>query len=344
MNVELFQEEARGRSIKLASLFAALVFLTFIISMNTGTFSMNPFEVLKTLVGAGSDKQNLVLFELRLPRMVIAILVGAGLAVSGAILQGISRNGLSDPGILGINAGAGLAVILFVCFYPHRNMAPPFVMPFLALIGAGATAFLIYVLSYKKNHGISPTRLLLVGIAVAAGISAATIILTLKLDPRNLEFVVTWQLGDLWGTNWMFVLALLPWILLFIPFVFWKANVLNILSLHEQIAGGLGLSIERERIYLLIAAVALAASCVATGGGIGFIGLLGPHIARRLVGPKHQFMLPLTAMVGSFIVLVADTIARSVMENTELPVGVVVSLLGAPYFIYLLIKSSKKSI
>src|SRR5699024_277422 len=218
------------------------------------------------------------LFDLRLPRMVIAILVGAGLAISGAILQGISRNGLSDPGILGINAGAGLAVILFVCFYPHRSMATPFIMPFLALIGASATAFLIYILSYKRHHGISPTRLLLVGIAVAAGISAVTIVLTLKLDPRNLEFVVTWQMGDLWGSNWLFVLALLPWIVLLTPFVIWKANVLNILSLHEQIAGGLGLSIEKERIYLLMAAVALAAASVAIGGGIGFIGLLGPHI------------------------------------------------------------------
>lgn len=344
MKVDLFQDEKRKRSIKMTVIFAILVFLAFIVSMNTGTYHMNPIEVLQTLFGAGTDKQNLVLFDLRLPRMVIAILVGAGLAISGAILQGISRNGLSDPGILGINAGAGLAVILFVCFYPHRSMAPPFIMPFLALIGASATAFLIYILSYKRHHGISPTRLLLVGIAVAAGISAVTIVLTLKLDPRNLEFVVTWQMGDLWGSNWLFVLALLPWIVLLIPFVIWKANVLNILSLHEQIAGGLGLSIEKERIYLLMAAVALAAASVAIGGGIGFIGLLGPHIARRLVGPKHQFMLPLTAMVGSFIVLVADTIARSIMENTELPVGVIVSLLGAPYFLYLLIKSSKTTI
>lgn len=343
MKDDLFQEGRRSRSVQMIIIFSVLVFLAFIVSMNTGTFSMNPSEVLKTLVGSGSLKQNLVLFDLRLPRMVIAILVGAGLAISGAILQGISRNGLSDPGILGINAGAGLAVILYVSFFPHRNMASPFIMPFLALIGAGLTAFLIFILSYRKNHGLSPTRLLLVGIAVAAGISAVTIIMTLKLDPRNLEFVVTWQMGDLWGADWKFVLALLPWIAILIPFVIWKANVLDILSLHEQIAGGLGLSIDRERIYLLIAAVALAASSVATGGAIGFVGLLGPHIARRLVGPKHRFMLPLTAMVGALIVLVADTIARSIMENTELPVGVIVSLLGAPYFLYLLIKSSKKS-
>lgn len=344
MNVDLFNEERRNRGIKMVIIFAMLVFLAFLASMNTGTFNMNPIDVLKTLVGNGTDKQNLVLFELRLPRMVIAILVGAGLAISGAILQGISRNGLSDPGILGINAGAGLAVILFISMYPHQNMAPPFVMPFLAFVGAGVTALIIYVLSYKKNHGVSPTRLLLVGIAVAAGISAITIILTLKLDPRNLEFVAMWQMGDLYGKNWSFVLTLLPWIAIIVPFVIWKSNVLNVLTLHEHIAGGLGLSIERERIYLLIAAVALAAACVATGGGIGFIGLLGPHIARRLVGPKHQFMLPVTAMVGSLIVLVADTIARSIMENTELPVGVVVSLLGAPYFLYLLIKSSKTHI
>lgn len=344
MNADLFQYERRKRSIRMTLIFSLLVIIAFIISLNTGTFSMNPLDVVKTLIGAGTEKQNFVLFSLRLPRMVIAILVGAGLALSGAILQGISRNGLSDPGILGINAGAGLAVIIFVAFFEHRNFAPPFVMPFLAFIGAGLTAFLIYILSYKKNKGISPTRLLLVGIAVAAGISAITIIMTLKLNPRNLEFVAMWQMGDLWGANWKFVIALLPWMIIFVPFVFRKSNVLNILSLNEQIAGGLGLAIERERLYLLIAAVAIAAACVATGGGIGFIGLFGPHIARRLVGPQHQYMLSLTALVGALTVLVADTIARSIMENTELPVGVVISLLGAPYFLYLLVKSSKKSI
>ncbi|MCE5171603.1 iron ABC transporter permease [Paenibacillus profundus] len=341
MNPHLFAQARRKRSIRLIMLFALLLMIGFIISLNTGRYSIAPYEIWQTLIGEGSKKQNIVLFDLRLPRMIIAVLMGAGLAVSGAVLQGISRNGLSDPGILGINSGAGLAVLLFVSFYPTAQVAPPFFMPFLALIGAGVTAAIIYMLSYKKGHGISPTRLLLTGIAVGAGFSSASIILTLQLNPRNLEFVVTWQMGSLWGSNWEFVLALLPWIVILLPIVYWKARVLNMLSLNEQLASSLGVSINKERLILITAAVGLAASSVAIGGGIGFVGLLGPHIARRLVGPQHQYMLPITAGVGALLVLAGDTIGRSLMEHTEVPAGVVISLLGGPYFIYLLMRSGR---
>ncbi|NGP45308.1 iron ABC transporter permease [Bacillaceae bacterium SIJ1] len=336
---DLFQNKRRLYSLKVTIIVFLLVILSFVISLNSGTFQLSPLDVANTLMGEGTEQQGLVLFKLRLPRMVIAVLVGAGLAVSGAILQGISRNDLSDPGILGINAGAGLAVLLYVALVGSPSQQSIFLMPFLALVGAGCTALLIYLLSYKKSRGIAPTRLLLVGIAVAAGISAITIILTLKLDPRNLEFVVTWQMGDLWGSNWTFVLALLPWLVILLPYVYFKSQTLNLLNLHEHTASSLGVRIEKERLVLLGAAVGLAAASVAIGGGIGFIGLLGPHIARRMVGPQHQGMLPLTACVGALIVLTSDTIARTVMENTEIPVGVVISMLGAPYFLFLLMRT-----
>lgn len=338
MNVDIFHHQRRSRSFKLILIFAALVIAGFIISLNIGRYSISPPEVLQTLLGHGSKKQHIVLFDLRLPRMFIAVMMGAGLAVSGAVLQGIARNGLSDPGILGINSGAGLAVLMYVSFYPTTRAANPFLMPFLALLGAGLTAVFIYVLSYKRGHGISPTRLLLTGIAVGAGLSAVSIILTLQLNPRNMEFVATWQMGSLWGSNWQFVLALLPWLVVLLPFVYWKSRTLNMLSLNEQISGSLGVSINKERLVLLAAAVGLAASSVAIGGGIGFVGLLGPHMARRLVGPQHQYMLPITAGVGALLVLAGDTIGRSFMENTEIPAGVIISLLGGPYFIYLLMK------
>ncbi|MBD2844128.1 iron ABC transporter permease [Paenibacillus sp. IB182496] len=327
-----------GRSVRIVVLLGIILLVGFVVSLNTGRYSIGPLEVWQTLLGAGSRKQAIVLFDLRLPRMLIGVMIGAGLAISGAVLQGISRNGLSDPGILGINAGAGMAVLLFVSFYPATSMAPPFLMPFLALIGAAMSAVLIYTLSYKRGAGITPTRLLLTGIAVGAGLSAVSVILTLQLNPRNYEFVVTWQMGSLWGSNWKFVLALLPWILVLLPYVYWKSRIMNILSTNEQIAAGLGVAINRERLWLLAAAVGLAASSVATGGGIGFIGLLGPHIARRMVGPQHQYMLPVAAMVGALLVLTGDTIGRSIMEYTEVPAGVVISLLGGPYFIYLLMR------
>lgn len=327
------------RSIMLIIWIAVILACGFVISLNIGRYAIAPLEVLDTLLGQGSRKQNIVLFDLRLPRMFIAVMMGAGLAVSGAVLQGISRNGLSDPGILGINAGAGLAVLLFVSYYPSTRLAPPFLLPVLALGGAGLTAVLIYTLSYKREQGVSPTRLLLTGIAVGSGLSAASIILTLQLSPQNFEFVLTWQMGSLWGSNWKYVLALLPWIAVLLPYVYWKSRSLNVLAMNEQIASSLGLAVHRQRLALLAAAVGLAASSVAVGGGVGFVGLLGPHIARRMVGPQHQYMLPVTAGVGALLVLAGDTIGRSFMETTEIPAGVVISLLGGPYFIYLLMRT-----
>ncbi|OPA81414.1 iron ABC transporter permease [Paenibacillus selenitireducens] len=320
-------------------ILSVLVVLMFIVSMNTGFIRLAPLDVIKTLFGGGTSKQHLILFDFRLPRIVIAILVGAGLATAGAILQGVSKNGLADPGILGINAGAGLAVILFISYYPSKETAPVFMIPVLALLGAGLTAFIIYILAYKKNEGISPIRLILVGIAVAAGVYALTLVLTIRLSPENFQFVATWLAGNIWGTNWKFVLALLPWIMVLIPFSMYKSKVLNVMNLGDHVATGLGASLKKEQFWLILTAVGLAGSCVAVGGGIGFLGLIGPHLARRLVGPQHQYMLPVSALLGSLLLVTADAIARTILQPTEIPVGIVVAVIGAPYFLFLLVKT-----
>ncbi|WP_112182468.1 MULTISPECIES: iron ABC transporter permease [Paraliobacillus] len=333
------QHKRMVKSLKLILIFAILLAIVFVISMNTGTVRLSPQEVFDTLLGNSSDKHHIILYQLRLPRMIIAIMVGASLAISGAILQGISRNGLADPGIIGINSGAGLVVLLIVVMKPTSTGVNPYILPLFALIGAALTALLIYLLAFKKGEGMTPTRLLLVGIAVSAGLSAVSIILTLRLNPNEYDFVLQWNLGNLYGGNWSFVLALLPWTLLLLPYVYYKSHVLNLLNLNDALGTSLGLSLEREKLYLLAVAVGLAASAVAIGGGIGFIGLMGPHIARKLVGPKHQFMLPVTALIGSLLVLTGDTIARSIMKYSELPAGIIITLIGAPYFLYLLIKS-----
>lgn len=327
------------RGIIVMSILGALIIAAFIISMNTGYIRLTPLEVLQTLFGGGTDKQALILFEFRLPRIVISVLVGAGLAVSGCILQGISRNALADPGILGINSGAGLMVMLYISFYPVTSAGSIYLLPVLALIGAGLTAALIYSLAYKRHVGISPTRLILTGIAVAAGISAAMIVLTLRLNPDKYQFIATWQAGSIWGSNWKFVVALLPWILILIPFVMYKAKVMNVMSLGEQTAAGLGTPINRERLLLLAAAVGLAGSSVAVSGGIGFIGLIGPHLARRLVGSKHQLLIPTSACIGSLLLIVADMLGRWILQPSEIPAGIVVAVIGAPYFLYLLARS-----
>lgn len=334
-----FQAAKNKRGLVIMIILAVLIVIAFIISMNTGYIRLTPMEPLNTLFGKGTDKQELILFQFRLPRIVISVLIGAGLAVSGAVMQGVFRNALADPGILGINAGAGIMVMLLISFYPTATAAPVYLLPMVAFVGAGITAALIYVLAYKRHEGIKPMRLLLTGVAVAAGMSAAMIVLTLRLDPEKYQFVATWLAGSIWGTSWKFVLSLLPWIVILVPYVIYKARVMNVLNLGEQTAVGLGAAVTKEQFRLLAAAVGLAAASVAVSGGIGFVGLVGPHLARRLVGPKHQLMLPTSALLGSLLVIIADTIGRWILQPSEIPTGIVVAVIGAPYFLYLLART-----
>ena len=330
------QRKARTKNLAIIVSLVIFIIIAFVISMNTGYIKLSPVEVFRTLFGMGTDQQSLILFEFRLPRIFLSILVRMGLAVSGCVLQGITRNALADPGILGINAGAGLMVMLLISFFPSTTDTPVFILPVLAFTGAGLAATAIYILSYKRHEGISPVRLLLTGVAVAAGISSAMIILTLRLSPENYQFVATWLAGSIWGSNWKFVWALLPWIVILTLFVYVKANVLNVLNLGDLTAVGLGASIEKERRLLLMAAVGLAGASVSVSGGIGFVGLIGPHVARQLVGARHQSLIPTAALIGGLLVLVADTIGRWMLQPSEIPAGIVVAVIGAPYFLYLL--------
>ncbi len=337
---EAFKRKVARRNSGIILAFSVLLILSFLVSMNTGYSKLSPLDTLRTLFGGGSDKENLILFGLRLPRIVISILVGAGLALSGCIIQGVSRNALADPGLLGINAGAGLTAILFVLFFGAQSYLSVFTLPFLALLGGGLTAVLIYTLAYKRQSGLAPIRLILTGVAVQAGISALTTVLVIKLDDNQFDFVANWQAGSIWGSNWKYVLALLPWLLLLIPYVLSKSRALDVLSLGDDIACGLGASVEKERRCLLAASVALAASCVAVSGSISFVGLIAPHLARRLVGPRHQILLPACTLAGAVLVSVSDTIGRVIVQPFEIPTGIMVAIVGAPYFLYLLLKSS----
>ena len=339
-SLSLDERRRRTRGITVILLLAALIVIVFVISMNTGFIRLSPRDVMRTLMGDGTQQQKLILFDFRLPRIVISILVGAGFAVSGCILQSVARNPLAEPATLGISAGAGFAVILFISFFPATTSAPILVLPVLALAGAALTAALIYLLAYRRADGLSPTRLILIGIAIAAGINACQIVFALRLNPQNYQFVATWIAGKIWGGDWRFVLALLPWIVILLPFAFFKARVLNVLHLGDQTSTGLGAAVNKERMLLLATAVALAGSCVAVSGGIGFVGLIAPHLARRLVGPRHQILLPASALTGGLLLLTADTIGRWVLQPAEIPTGVVVAIIGAPYFLYLLAKAN----
>ncbi|WP_019241107.1 MULTISPECIES: FecCD family ABC transporter permease [Bacillus] len=328
----------KRKFITIISVLLILISIATLICLNYGIVSISPTEVLQTFLGNGTTKQELVLFELRMPAIILAILVGMGMAISGAILQGITDNELADPGILGINAGAGLAVVVYISFFQSSvSTQNVYALPLFAFCGAILTAFLIVLLAWKG--GFQSIRMLLVGIGVNAGLSAILIALQLKMNPIDFMQAVVWLSGDLWATQWKYVWALFPWFILLIPFAIYKAKTLNVLQLGTPVAMSLGISVARERIILLITAVALAGLSVAAGGGIAFLGLIAPHIARRLIGPKHQFMLPISALLGALILLVADTIGRNIIAPTELPAGMIVSLVSAPYFIYLLMRT-----
>ena len=320
-------------------LFVLAISMIFL-SLSIGVISISPKEVLQTLFNAGTAQQELILFDFRLPEIILSLLIGACLAVSGTILQGITQNELADPGIIGINSGAGLAVVLFI--YAFRDILPPahslaiFIMPFAALFGAVVAAVLIYVLAWKK--GVLPTRLVLVGIGINAGFSALLTILQLRMDPQDYRQVTVWLTGDIWNANWTFVLALLPWVLILIPLVLQKARTLNVFHLGDDVAAGLGTPVERDRRILLFLAVALAGAGVAAGGAIAFIGLVVPHIARKLIGPLHQYIIPLATLIGAVLLLTANLIGKNILAPTTIPAGIIVSLVSAPYFIYLLVK------
>lgn len=323
------------------SLLLLLTIIVVFISLRSGVIQISPKEVINTIFNNGTAKQKLVLFDFRLPGIILALLIGAGLAVSGAVLQGITQNELADPGILGINTGAGLAVVLFIYFFrdilPATNPISIFIMPFAALVGALFAAVTIYLIAWKK--GVSPIRLVLVGIGVNAAFSALLTILQLKMNPQDYRQVTVWLSGDIWSANWSFVVALLPWILLLIPLTIQKAKTLNIFTLGDDVASGLGTNVESERRSLLILAVALAGASVAAGGAIAFLGLVVPHIARKLMGPLHQYIIPVSALIGALLLVFADMIGKNMLTPTTIPAGIIVAILSAPYFIYLLMKT-----
>lgn len=313
-----------------------LLIAVFIISVATGFASLTPSELFRTIIGQGTPRENLILFEFRLPRIVVAILAGMGLAVSGTILQSITKNPLSDPGILGINAGAGLMVVVYIMFFTVETSSSLYVLPLFALAGGMVTAFVIYIMSYIKGEGVEPTRLVLVGVGLAAALYGATLTLSTRLEMEDYSFMANWMAGRIWGDDWTFVLSLLPWILILIPLTLFKSNVLNTLNLHENVSIGVGVNAGRERIVLIMIAVALASASVAVSGGIAFVGLMAPHIARSLVGPRHQAFLPVAALIGAILLLTADTIGRVILDPSGIPAGIIVTIIGAPYFMYLL--------
>lgn len=336
---QLSRERGSKRTPVVFAVLALLLFAGFLLSINAGYTSFSLGDTFRILFGGGDDKDNLVLFSFRMPRIVISILIGVGFAVSGCVVQGVVQNPLADPGLLGINAGASLMAVLYVVLVGAGSAFSVFTMPLLALLGGLLSAGLIFLLSRKKGEGILPMRMVMSGLALQAGISALTTVLVIGLDDSQFDFVTKWNAGSIWGANWKYVLALLPWLLIVLPYVFSKSRELDIMALGDDAATGLGVKLSKERRGLLLAAVALASTSVAVSGSIGFVGLIAPHLARRLVGTRHRALLPCCALLGGLLVLAADMVGRVMAQPSEIPAGIVVAAIGAPYFLYLLMKN-----
>ncbi|WP_194191251.1 FecCD family ABC transporter permease [Clostridium chrysemydis] len=318
-----------------------LIFVSVVVSLNLGSLNLTPTDVIKTLFGFGSKSQNIVIFNLRLPRIIIGILVGVALAVSGTVLQGVTKNELADSGILGINSGAALFVVIYIYFmngnvYEGVSNLTIFTMPIVALLGAIFGAFLVYILAYKD--GIDSSRLLLIGIGINIAFTSILTIFQLRFTTQEFNRVMAWTTGSIWGANYKYVIAILPFIVVCLGLIFYKSRYLNVLNLGDDISIGLGVNVEKERRKLIIYAVILAGVSTSVAGSIGFLGLISPHIGRKLVGPNHKKLIPVSALIGALLLVFSDTISRNLIAPLEIPVGIVVAVVGVPYFIYLMVK------
>ncbi|WP_400163110.1 FecCD family ABC transporter permease [Brevibacillus sp. TJ4] len=323
------------KTIVIVSLLLVILIAVFVLSVILGSKLISPIEVFRTVMGWGTAENALVLGTLRLPRAVLAVLAGAALSVSGALLQGIVRNPLASPDIIGITGGAACAAVAFITYLGGAVSIK--LLPAAAFTGAALVSLVIYVLAWKR--GVTSTRLVLIGIGVAAATSALTMLMIVLSPITAASKAYIWMTGSIYGASWVQVYTLLPWVLLLLPVAMLYARNLNIQELGDDVAKGLGSPVQRHRFVLLFISVALAGSAVAVVGAIGFVGLIAPHIARKLVGPSYGGLLPVAALIGSLVLLTADTIARTAFLPLDIPAGVFTASVGAPFFIYLLYRS-----
>ncbi len=325
----------RTRPVTVFSVLLIVLFAASITGLGLGSTQMSWSKVTAAFIGRGYGVDNLVLFDLRLPRVIMCMLVGSGLAVSGVILQGITRNDLASPGTVGVSGGAGLGMLFMLLWSPTIVATIPMLLPAGAVVGALLTTTLVFALSFRQGI-VLPSRLLLVGIAVGFGTQAAMLLFSLRMNYVTYNTVLAWMIGSLGAVDWKSVKILTPCCAILIPAAWSRARVLNVFSLGDHVATSLGVSVHRERLLLLGLATALTSACIAIAGHITFLGLISPHVARRLVGANHVLLFPAAVLCGAILLLVADSLGRHLFAPIEMPAGVLVGILGGVYFLYLL--------
>ncbi|TWC76357.1 iron complex transport system permease protein [Rhizobium sp. SJZ105] len=311
-----------------------MLFFAFL-SVTLGSYPITLSDVV-TSFNSGDDKDILhtIIYDIRLPRIMLAVLSGMAMALSGVVLQDLTRNSLAAPGLVGVEAGAGTAVLLAMIVW--RSALTVDFYPVAAFVGGVAVALLIAVLSWNK--GVDPLRLILVGVGISAILGAVsdTMITYGRID--QVESALLWLAGSLHNAGWTNVRGQFVWLAISgIPILLLYRHF-DLFQLGEDVAGSRGLDVGRFQLVGLLLSVMLTASAVANVGTMSFIGLIAPHASRMLVGDRHRFLLPLTALVGACIVLVGDTIGRTLFAPLQIPAGLVVAVISAPYLLFLLLR------
>jgi iron complex transport system permease protein len=331
----------KRRRLTISLVLFILLLVASIIYLCWGSFKIVPLDVIKTLLGDGSKLQKATILGIRLPRMLVGISIAVALSTAGALLQTITKNELADSSIIGINAGAAVAAVIFISFktvdyYSALGALSIYALPFMAIIGAGISAFFVYFLSSRK--GVKPRRLLLIGLGLNAGLNAFITFFTFRGGVGDYNRVLIWISGSLWGAGWNYAKVIIPLVSLMFILALLNHKKLDVLSLSDEHATSLGLNLNRERKKFLSFAVILAGSATAFAGNVGFIGLICPNIAKRLVGPYHKNFVAISAIISVVIILFADAVSRNLFSPIEIPVGITISIFGVPYFIYLMMK------
>ncbi len=326
-------KENQGKSkilrITIIFVFALFTFSAMIFSLIFGSADISFETVVSTLMGNVESTDSMVIWNIRFPRNIVGALVGANLAVSGAILQSVMKNSLADPGIVGVSSGAGISGIIMLIFFPEESL----LLTPVAFIGAMFSAVAVYALAWK--NGIRPNRIILAGVAVNAflgsGISALLIFYSDKVQGALL-----WMIGGLSARSWPQVEALFPYTVLGLLLALAGSKALTILSLGDETARGLGVPVEKVRFSMTAVAALLAAGSVSIAGLIGFVGLVIPHIVSLMIGTDYKYVIPGSAVLGAGILVFCDTVGRIIFAPVEIPAGIIMASLGAPFFLYLL--------
>lgn len=315
-------------------IFILLLFSIVIFSVSIGSTFISPFEVIKYTLLGGESEFSFIIDVLRMPRVILSLLVGIALGVAGFLLQSVVRNPLASPDIIGITGGAKVAAVACLTFFTWIDLVW---LPSVAIIGSALASFIIYTIAWKK--GVTPMRLVLVGIGIEAILGALVTMLIVFSPSYSTSEAYIWLTGSVYGSTWEDVYGLLPWIMIVIPLTLASVRKIAIQELGDDLATSAGLDVQKNRLIMIVLTVILAGSAVAFAGGIGFVGLIAPHIAKRIVTRSYSTLLVLSGCIGGAIVMLADVVSRTLFLPLDLPVGVFVSAIGAPFFIFLLYKN-----